>query len=248
MQFGLIIYGGCRRHQEFRDGNQWLKAASAQGDPGAQFNLGFNLGFILGFMFNLGFMYDRAIGVPQDFPMARQWYKAAALGNNVDAQINLANMYVKGYGVPVDLNQARIWWEKLAAQGDPRGEFMLGGLYVNGQGGLEKDYSKAVALLQRAASQGHVHARELIRVLNMNPSAGITVDFNADYGDVSHLIGRKIKILGLTKKPELNGLHGYVVKFMASTGRYEIDLTGVGHGRVALKPESFQPAFLPDTE
>ena len=50
--------------------------------------------------FNLGVMYDKGIGVPQNHKTAVKWYTLAAKQGNAHAQTNLGLMYDEGKGVP----------------------------------------------------------------------------------------------------------------------------------------------------
>ncbi len=59
--------------------------------------------------YNLGLMYARGHGVPQDFAKALQWYRNAALQGDAQAQHNLAIMYRNGEGVTQDYVQAYMW-------------------------------------------------------------------------------------------------------------------------------------------
>ncbi len=68
--------------------------------------------------FNLGVLYDRGQGVPQDNALAMQWYRKAAEQGLPQAQVNLAIMYEEGQGVPVDNVQAYLWYALADSQGD----------------------------------------------------------------------------------------------------------------------------------
>ncbi len=68
--------------------------------------------------YNLGLMYDKGHGVPQDYGQARQWYEKAAAQGNAMAQYNLGVLYRNGQGVPQDLVQAHKWLNLSAAKGD----------------------------------------------------------------------------------------------------------------------------------
>jgi len=83
---------------------------------------------------NLGLMYAKGDGVPQDYAKARQWYEQAAAQGNAAAQNNLGTLYFKGEAVPQDYVLARHWYEKSAAQGNADAQLNLGALYENGQG------------------------------------------------------------------------------------------------------------------
>jgi uncharacterized protein len=52
--------------------------------------------------YNLGAMYARGQGVPQDFAQAFDWFGKAADHGNADAQVSLGELYAEGYGVPQD--------------------------------------------------------------------------------------------------------------------------------------------------
>ena len=67
--------------------------------------------------YNLGFMYKKGQGVPQDFAEAVRWYRKAAGQGIAEAQNWLAFMYDNGQGVPRDYAEAARWYRKAADQG-----------------------------------------------------------------------------------------------------------------------------------
>ena len=58
---------------------------------------------------NLGELYAKGQGVPQDYVQARKWYEKAAAQGNALAQNNLAELYFAGLGVPQDYVRAYLW-------------------------------------------------------------------------------------------------------------------------------------------
>ena len=66
---------------------------------------------------NLGYMYAKGTGVPQDYAEAVKWYRLAADQGLGRAQINLGNRYAQGEGVPKDLVQAHVWFNIAGAKG-----------------------------------------------------------------------------------------------------------------------------------
>ena len=58
---------------------------------------------------NLGMMYYRGQGVPQDYMEAVMWYRLAAKQDNANAQLDLGMMYENGQGVLQDNTQAYKW-------------------------------------------------------------------------------------------------------------------------------------------
>jgi TPR repeat protein len=67
---------------------------------------------------NLGMLYARGQGVPQDDAEAAKWWRMAADRGDVYQQFNLGVMYENGQGVPKDYVQAHKWFELAAVQGD----------------------------------------------------------------------------------------------------------------------------------
>ena len=68
--------------------------------------------------YNLGFMYDDGLGVPQDYAEAMKWYRKSAEQGDADAQNNLGSMYKEGQGVSQDYVQAYMWLDLAAKKGD----------------------------------------------------------------------------------------------------------------------------------
>ncbi len=85
---------------------EWRSLAE-QGNAGAQSNL--------------GVMYDKGQGVPQDDAEAVGWWRKAAAQGHAEAQLSLGIRYGKGQGVPQDYAQAHMWFN-LAASRLPPGE------------------------------------------------------------------------------------------------------------------------------
>ena len=75
---------------------QTLHAQAAQGDATVQVNL--------------GGLYARGQGVPQDYVKARRWYEKAAAQGDATAQVNLGWLYAEGHGVSQDDVRAYMWY------------------------------------------------------------------------------------------------------------------------------------------
>ncbi len=65
---------------------------------------------------NLGVMYERGQGVPQDFGEAVRWYRLAAEQGDAGGQFKLSGLYYFGKGVAQDYVQAHMWANLAAAQ------------------------------------------------------------------------------------------------------------------------------------
>ncbi|MEI6596406.1 MAG: hypothetical protein WCO28_12650, partial [Bacteroidota bacterium] len=93
-------------------------------------------------MINLGFLYDKGLGVTQDYTQAKFWYqKAADLGNS-KAMVNLGIFYHLGRGVTQDYTQAKFWYQKAADLGDTSARTNLGKIY-NIEKGVTKDHTQS---------------------------------------------------------------------------------------------------------
>jgi uncharacterized protein len=111
--------------------------------------------------YNLGTMYEKGQGVPQDYKEAVKWWKLAAepglYMGHTSAQSNLGTMYENGKGVPQDYKEASKWYRLAAERGDDFGQHNLGRLYFYGQGVLQ-DYALAHMWFNLSASNGNKEA------------------------------------------------------------------------------------------
>ena len=60
--------------------------------------------------FNLGIMYRKGNGVPENDKTAVKWYTKAAKQGHAKAQSNLGVMYANGEGVLTDNRRAYMWY------------------------------------------------------------------------------------------------------------------------------------------
>ena len=89
-----------------------IRQAAEQGEAKAQYNL--------------GVMYAKGEGVPEDDREAVKWFRLAAEQGDAMAQHNLGVMYDKGEGVPKDDREAVRWYRMAAEQGLDTAQFTLG--------------------------------------------------------------------------------------------------------------------------
>ena len=83
---------------------RWYRLAAEQGFAWAQSNL--------------GVMYAKGEGVPEDNAEAVRWLRLAAEQGLASAQFYLGIMYAKSDGVPEDAVYAYAWFSIAAAQGN----------------------------------------------------------------------------------------------------------------------------------
>jgi hypothetical protein len=106
---------------------------------------------------NLGLMYSKGEGVPENDTEAVRWYRLAADQGHPKAQYNLGNSYANGTGVPQNHAEAVRWFRLGADRGDAKAQYSLGVMYDNGDGVPENDV-EAYKWWALAAAQGHSDA------------------------------------------------------------------------------------------
>lgn len=159
-----------------RQNNQAVLAMSA-GDYGGALRLLRPLaqsGFALA-QHNLGWMYFKGLGVPQDHSVAFPWFLKAAHQGLDRSQLNVALMYASGLGVAVDARSAAHWYRQAADQGDPTAQRELAVLYSRGLG-VPKDGEQMEFWGRRAALQGDPEAQFLMTILYAHGKGGLPVD------------------------------------------------------------------------
>jgi TPR repeat protein len=108
--------------------------------------------------YNLGLLYAKGEGVPQDLAKAAAWYEKAAVQGVAAAQYNLGLMYANGQGVPRDLQKAAQWYQKAAEQGVDGAANNLGTIFNEGEGAF-RNFSEAEKWYRRGAEKGVASAQ-----------------------------------------------------------------------------------------
>jgi TPR repeat protein len=125
----------------------------------------------------LGVMYERGLGVPQDYSKALAWYRrAVASHSDARAENDLGHLYAHGWGVTQDLGAALSWYRKAAEQGYAEAEIHVGDAYAFGLG-VALDYGQAMGWYQKAAAKGSGEAEYDIGTLYQN-GEGVRVDLD----------------------------------------------------------------------
>jgi TPR repeat protein len=114
--------------------------------------------------FHLGYMYDAALGVSQDYGLARKWYEQAAAAGHSTALHNLGVIYGLGHGVPVDRKTALDWYRKGAAAGDALAMHAVG-LYLEQGFGIPADKAAALSWYKKSAMRGEAKGLQALERL-----------------------------------------------------------------------------------
>lgn len=114
---------------------------------------------------NLGWAYERGMGVKKNYKEAVRLFRLAAANGNALAWQNLGAMYVDGLGVAKNGKEAVRLFRESARLGNAGACFALGHCYEHGVG-VKKDRTTAIAWYQAASDKGHKAAKD--RLLHLN--------------------------------------------------------------------------------
>ena len=115
---------------------------------------------------NLGNMYRKGQGVPQDYKEAVRLFRLSAKQGNAVAQFNLGWMYFQGQGVPQDYKEAVRLFRLSAGQGYAGAQYNLGVMYSKGMG-VESDNDESLKWFKLSAKQGNNRAVEHLESLEI---------------------------------------------------------------------------------
>ena len=115
----------------------------------------------------MGLFYMNGIGVDRDEEKAVEWLKKAAEKNHAQAQYNLGIYYAK-FTDKESVRQALKWLSEAVKQDYADAQFNLAQLYLNPHHPASREQGagrRAIALLRRAAAQGHSAAKAKLEEL-----------------------------------------------------------------------------------
>lgn len=107
---------------------------------------------------NVGHMYERGMGVAQNYSVAMQWYRRAAEAGLAEAQLNIGLLYYYGYGVATNQREAVSWFRQAAENELPEAEYMLA-LSLEQGTGINLDYREARRLFLKSARANYAPAQ-----------------------------------------------------------------------------------------
>ena len=110
---------------------------------------------------NLGVMYERGLGVTQDFQKARSWFEKAANQGLAEAKVNLGLLYFDGSGIPQDYEKAFSLFSSAAREQIPEALHMLGLQMYSGLG-VPVDFQEAFQNFKDSAVLGYPESQYML--------------------------------------------------------------------------------------
>lgn len=120
---------------------------------------------------NLGVMYQRGLGVAQDFRKAYSWFEKAAAQNLPEAHVNLGLLYIDGLGVAQDPQKAFSLFSIAARDKLPEAHHMLGLQLYQGLG-VPIDLQEALQNFRDAAVLGYPESQYMLAYLYQSGDLG----------------------------------------------------------------------------
>lgn len=105
----------------------------------------------------LGLLYNQGQGVPQNRPLAKEWFEKAAEQGDAGAQVNLGTLYLLGQGAMESDQMALFWFRRAAEQQEALAFAKLGFMYEHGRG-VPQDFIQAHMWYTLSASRGEKRA------------------------------------------------------------------------------------------
>ena len=139
--------------KDVRDASEWIRKAAVAGQADAQCQM--------------GLFHMNGIGVSHDEDKAVEWLNKAAKKNHAQAQYNLGIYYAK-FSDKEAVRLALKWLNEAVKHDIACAEYSLAQLYLNPHHPASRDPSagrRAIALLNRAAAQGHAGAKAKLEEL-----------------------------------------------------------------------------------
>lgn len=124
--------------------------------------------------FRMGWLYERGIGVPQDYAKARSWYAKAMANGEADAIARMGLLYELGLGVEKSYDKAAEYYRRAIREGDALGYAHMGYLYETGKG-VPRDRERAAEHYRRGMEKGNYLAMTRLGLL-YQMGRGVTRD------------------------------------------------------------------------
>jgi len=112
--------------------------------------------------------YEMGNDVDKNAGQAVKWYKMAADGGDVKAELHLGFIYRDGLAeLQHDYAESLKWFHKAADQANPDAEFAIGKMYEQGMG-VPASQENAIKWYLLASNHGQVQARAVLANLGVS--------------------------------------------------------------------------------
>jgi TPR repeat protein len=183
---------------------------------------------------NLGIAYFNGYYIQTDLSKAAELFKRSAEGDYTLGQYYYAQALFNGYGTDKNLERAAEWYEKASSDNiDAMNE--LGMMYLYGIGvgiNLDDNFDKGIALVEKAAQQGHSAAKKFMRVLDdsykksdkLLQAVDKTLNDEHDLGEAYIRLHRELQ----REKNEKPDFDGAIINFLHNTRHTRESLGYIG--------------------
>ena len=103
----------------------WVSTASAQASWVLYFRFAAEKGHRNAWI-NVAYMYEKGVGITQNFAEAVHWYRRAAEDGHLESQYRLGRHFYRVIGIKRDLRAAAAWVQKAATGGHAASQHSLG--------------------------------------------------------------------------------------------------------------------------
>ena len=153
--------------KDYRTAAKYFTPAAERGNAEAQYHVGLQLLYGADNIKRTGNINDVMRELNEMKTRGAEWLRKSAEQGYAPAQYSLAGCYLNGTGIERDAAKGVEWLRKAAAQDEMHALYELANRYLDGRDGVEKDRDEAVNLYRKAAEQGHVDAKHILRRLGV---------------------------------------------------------------------------------
>ena len=153
--------------KEYKKALKYFTPAAERGNAEAQYHVGLQLLYGADNIKRTGNINDVIRELNEMKARGAEWLRKSAEQGYAPAQYSLAGCYLNGTGMERDAAKGVEWLRKAAAQDEIHALYELANRHLDGRDGVEKDRDEAVKLYRKAAEQGHVDAKHILKRLGV---------------------------------------------------------------------------------
>lgn len=173
----LSSYQRAAQNVEVEEAFQRAMAAKMKGDFGVllkEMSALADKGYVKA-QFRMGWIYERGLGVPQDYQKAREWYEKAMANGGSSAMARMGVLYELGLGVEKNYTKAANYYKEAIRLENGLGYAALGWMYETGKG-VQLDKLKAAEYYRQGMERGNYLAMSRLALLYQLGQGGLPRD------------------------------------------------------------------------